>query len=110
KRYIVVHAGTINGFIKDASLVFPSKSTTSDYHGEMNSKTFQRCWVTERLIPSFEVPSLIVMDNAPYHSVLLEKQPLQSWRKDDIIQWLNTNQIPCESTMNKNELLEIAKQ
>lgn len=108
KRFIVVHAGTRNGFIPNASLLFSSKSATSDYHGEMNSDLFKN-WIETQLIPNLEEPSIILMDNAPYHSVLREKSPNQSWSKGSIITWLNNNKIPYDNLMNKSELLEITK-
>ena len=36
KRLIILHAGSANGWIPDAELVFVGKKDTSDYHGEMN--------------------------------------------------------------------------
>ena len=35
--YIVVHAGSENRSLDGAELVFKAKSTTGDYHDEMNS-------------------------------------------------------------------------
>ncbi|GLV40081.1 hypothetical protein CBL_02966 [Carabus blaptoides fortunei] len=34
-RYIVVHAGGKNGFVKNASLLFSSGKCTGDYHGDL---------------------------------------------------------------------------
>lgn len=62
KRFIIIHAGGSSGFAKNASLVFPSKCNTSDYHGEMNGDLFKR-WVTEKFIPNLPTNSSIVMDN-----------------------------------------------
>ena len=36
ERMILLHAGSKNGFISGAKLVFKAKSTTGDYHSEMN--------------------------------------------------------------------------
>lgn len=36
----------------------------------MNSGNFFK-WLDEQLIPALEEPSLIIMDNAPYHSSLV---------------------------------------
>ncbi|XP_050316224.1 uncharacterized protein LOC126750614 [Anthonomus grandis grandis] len=108
KRFIVLHAGHSGGFIKNASLIFASKSKTLDYHGEMNHELFTK-WVENQLIPNLEEPSLIIMDNAPYHSVQLEKQPSSSWKKQEIAEWLVKNNIPYNRQMFKPELLSIAK-
>lgn len=90
------------------SYLLASKSKTMDYRGEMNSDTFRR-WVCEKLLPNFEEPSLIVMDNAPYHSNILNKQPTSSWKKLYTINWLQENKIHFENSMRVPELLNIAR-
>jgi hypothetical protein len=40
-RLILVHAGSENGFIQKASLVFQAGKATGDYHGQMNYKNFE---------------------------------------------------------------------
>lgn len=108
KRYIILHAGTEKGFIENASLIFPSKTRAADYHAEMNSQKFKE-WVTTQLIPNLEKNSIVVMDNAPYHSVVLNKAPNTSSRKQDIIDWLHNNNVNCSSELTKPELLELVK-
>lgn len=108
KRFIVLHAGTRDGFINDCSLLFASKSKLLDYHGEMNSELFSK-WVKESLIPNLEEPSIIIMDNAPYHSVQAEKQPTSAWKKSNISEWLMHKGIPYEEGITKQEMLQIAK-
>lgn len=108
KRYIILHAGSSNGFVNNASLVFASKTKTGDYHGEMNGDLFFK-WVKEKLVCNLEEPSLIVMDNAPYHSVLMEKEPSSSWNTPALVKWLNDNSVPFEENMSKKELLQLAK-
>lgn len=75
----------------------------------MNSEMFTK-WVSENIIPNLPEPSLIIMDNAPYHSTLVEKQPCSSWQKTSIADWLNKNNIMFEPHMFKTELLQLAKQ
>ncbi|KAJ4442360.1 hypothetical protein ANN_03946 [Periplaneta americana] len=41
---------------------------TRDYHGQMNSTNFER-WVNTQLLPNLPEKSVVVMDNAPYHSI-----------------------------------------
>lgn len=108
KRFIVVHAGSKDGFVEDCGLLFASKSKILDYHGEMNSEMFTK-WVNESLIPHLEEPSLVVMDNAPYHSVQIDKQPSSAWRKNEIAQWLIKNGISFEDGITKHEMFHIAK-
>ncbi|KAJ8914219.1 hypothetical protein NQ315_003582 [Exocentrus adspersus] len=108
KRFIVLHAGTSKGFVEDADLLFCSKSKVGDYHGEMKSNIFTK-WVEERLIPNLEEPSLIVMDNAPYHSVLIEKQPSISSRRMKLMEWLHKYNTIYDEKMTNAELLLLAK-
>ena len=50
-RYIIVHAGGEGGFVKDAALIFKARSTTGDYHGQMNALNFEK-WINEKLLPN----------------------------------------------------------
>ena len=70
-RWIVLHAGSANGFVRNGLLVFQSKKT-GDYHEEMDSARFEK-WFTEQLLPNIIPNSVIIMDNAPHHSVKFEK-------------------------------------
>lgn len=67
KRFIVVHAGGRNGFVPEAGLLFVSGQKKGDYHGEMNGETFQK-WM-KNLLEHVTEPSIIIMDNASYHSI-----------------------------------------
>lgn len=108
KRFIVLHAGSKSGFVPNASLVFQSKSSKGDYHGEMNGENFKK-WVIESLITNLTEPSLIILDNAPYHSMLVEKMPSSSWTKADISKFLTENKIPYDSSAFKIDLLKLAQ-
>ena len=89
ERLVVVAAGTTDGFIDGSFLYFPAKNTSGDYHGEMNGDIFLR-WLTTQLLPLLEEPSVLVMDNAPYHSIMTEESrcPTTATRKCDLIKWL----------------------
>lgn len=108
KRFIVLHAGHKGGFVPNASNVFATKSKLADYHGDMNAEIFVK-WLKEKLVPNLEEPSLVIMDNASYHSIEKEKQPTSSWTKPAIIAWLQKHSIPFEDNLLKPELLYIAK-
>ncbi|XP_063221069.1 uncharacterized protein LOC134530278 isoform X2 [Bacillus rossius redtenbacheri] len=66
KRFIVVNAGGRTGFVPGAGLLFVSGQKTADYHGEMNGEAFLM-WFEDMLV-HLEEPSVIIMDNASYHS------------------------------------------
>ncbi|GBM76097.1 hypothetical protein AVEN_122563-1 [Araneus ventricosus] len=104
-RLIITHVGSERGFVNDAADIFSSKKT-KDYHEEMDGNHFES-WFKSKLIPKLEPNSIIVMDNASYHSVKEEKLPTQSWRKKDIQEWLTNKNIPWGSDLLKLELLQI---
>jgi hypothetical protein len=53
----------------------------------MNAETFEK-WMKDDLLPSLSEPSIVVLDNASYHSRLEEKLPTCSWRKNELQAWL----------------------
>lgn len=104
--YIVLHAGTRRGFIPEAALIFSSKTKDPDYHGEMNKENFLQ-WFKNQLLTKLEEPSIIIMDNASYHSSLLEKVPNSSWKKADIQNWLQQKRLEFPPEALKLNLLDI---
>lgn len=107
RRLIVTHIGSDTGFLDGGLLLFESKST-GDYHEEMNAQTFEK-WFSS-ILARVEPGSVIVLDNAPYHSRRTERQPTSSWRKDQIVEWLRDKGISHDDQMLKIELLNIARQ
>lgn len=106
-RLIVVHMGCEEGFLKDGLMVFQSKST-ADYHEEMTGNVFEDYF--RELLPSLEDNSVVVLDNAPYHSVKCEKIPNMSWKKNEIANWLKQKGFNADSSYLKKELLYIVEQ
>jgi ABC-type Zn2+ transport system substrate-binding protein/surface adhesin len=72
----------------------------------MNGENFEH-WMSTQLLPNLEEPSVIVMNNASYHNVHIEKPPIQSWRKDEIIAWLQEKLIHFAEGSFKAELLNL---
>lgn len=107
KRLIVVHIGSEDGFVPGELLCFESKKNNQDYHDEMNGDSF-RDWL-EGVLPRLKANCVIVMDNAPYHSVKKEKCPTTQWRKSDIIDWLTSKGEVIDNSMIIPELLEVVK-
>ena len=85
-RLIILHAGSENGWIDGADLVFQSKKATGDYHD----------------VPS---NSLIVMDNASYHSRRIEKVPTSNSRKSDMQDWLTSHGIEYPERALKTRII-----
>jgi len=69
----------------------------------MNATVFKE-WFVDAL-KLLEEGSIIVMDNASYHSTLLEKVPRTNWKKADIQQWLADHNVPFRMDEMKAELL-----
>ncbi|KAJ8912064.1 hypothetical protein NQ315_016753 [Exocentrus adspersus] len=107
KRLIVLHAGSENGFVNDALLLFEGKKS-GDYHEEMNANVFEN-WFSE-FLKKLPDNSVIVMDNASYHSRKVEKVPTQSSKKADMQAWLRSKNIKFEEGMVRRQLLDIIRQ
>jgi len=97
KRLIVLHIGSEDGFVPGGLLAFESKKNSSDYHDEMNGNSFRE-WLLG-VLPKLKDNAVIIMDNAPYHSVKVEKCPTTNWRKADTIGWLKSKGEVIDSTM-----------
>lgn len=109
KRYIVLHGGTSEGFVDKAGLLFSTKNKSADYHDNMSAEMFEK-WLEFQLLPTLEEPSIIILDNASYHSRLILKQPASNWKKCEIEEWLQNRGISYAKDLLKNEMLILAKQ
>ncbi|XP_029345261.1 uncharacterized protein LOC115034062 [Acyrthosiphon pisum] len=63
----------------------------------------------EGILPRLKPNSVIVMDNASYHSVKIDKAPSSNTRKADIIKWLTDKGIFIDRPMVIPELLLMVK-
>lgn len=71
-RLIILHIGSDDGFLEDGALILQgSNSNSSDYHNEMNSEIYEK-WFSQ-ILSKLQPNSVIVIDNASYHSRLQEK-------------------------------------
>ena len=94
-RIVIVHCGGRSGFIDGALGITHKKmaDAPADYHGTMNSAIFED-WFENSVLKMLEEPSVIVCDNAPYHSRVLNPRPNSSWRKPLILHYMSTHNIP----------------
>ncbi len=98
-RLIIVHAMTAAGWVQGAELVFEAAKRTGDDHGQMHWEHFST-WFAEQLLPSIPSRSLIILDNAPYHNVLVEDAvPTPQSRKEQLCAWLTRNALPWTPDM-----------
>ena len=65
-------------------------------------------WLQERLIPNLESKSVIVVDNASYHNVQLNRHPTSNARKGEM-SWLDERGIRYNSDITKAELYDLIK-
>lgn len=105
-RFIIVHAGSSSGFIKDASLIYKASSTTGDYHSNMNFNNYSK-WLNEKLLPNLPDKSVIVMDNASYHNTRSSSIPTSNSRKSDMQKWLTEHGIPFNALSRNVELYDL---
>jgi len=75
----------------------------------MDAEAFEK-WFQEQLLSNLPCGSVIVLDNAPYHSRQLLKVPCSSTKKGDILEFMKIKIIevpsPCPT---KSVLLNIIK-
>jgi transposase len=108
-RLIIVHAMTRLGWVPGAELVVEAAKRTGDYHGQMNWENFST-WFSDQLLPNIPSHSLIILDNAPYHTVVVEDAfPTPKSRKEQLCAWLSRNDIPWTPDRLKPELYDLCK-
>ena len=66
--------------------------SSADYHQDMNVNLFEK-WFSEQSLPNILLHSVIVMDNAPYHSRILSKIPNTASKKEDILTFMTNKNI-----------------
>ncbi|GBO98778.1 hypothetical protein EVAR_256_1 [Eumeta japonica] len=108
-RWIIVHAGSDKGFVPNAQLIFKSQSKSGDYHDDMNRDNFMK-WLQQKLTPNLPPQSIVVMDNAPYHSVVVNKTPTMSTTKAEMQNWIVSKGLSYLPTMVKAQLFEIIQE
>lgn len=64
-------------------------------------------WFANKLLPNVRPNSLIVMDNASYHSRRSEAVPVKSWTKKKMLEWLRQKEIQFPPKAKKDEIFSI---
>lgn len=110
KRVIILHAGSDKGFVPNALLLSAKniKQSSADYHEDMTSSLFEK-WFIEQLLPNLSSNSVIVMDNATYHSRQQNKVPNSSTKKDEILKFMESKSMEIPQKATKKVLLEAIK-
>lgn len=108
KRITIIHAGSENGFVPNCLLLSAKNIADSylDYHQDTNAKLFEE-WFEYRLLKNIPKNSVIVMDNASYHSHQTKLVPNSNSTKTEIQNYMLNNDIFFEESYKKRELLEV---
>lgn len=104
-RLILIHAGTLNGFIPNCCHLLRSNGT-GHYHKDLSADAFKNWFLI--LLENIPPNSLIVMDNTPHRSVVKDKAPVTGWKNKEIQDWLTKINVEWSPDMLKGELLELA--
>ncbi|KAJ8912260.1 hypothetical protein NQ315_008851 [Exocentrus adspersus] len=108
KRITILHAGSENGFIRNCLLRSAKNINNSslDYHQDTTAELFEN-WFKNSLLVNIPKNSIIVMDNATYHSRLLNKVPNATNTKAEIQEYMLANDIYFEYSYKKRQLLQV---
>ncbi|CAH1366318.1 unnamed protein product, partial [Tenebrio molitor] len=103
--------------MEGCALLLDTKNNDCDYHNTMNGNVFKE-WVFNQLIPAYcyslhyqnlKKKSVVIMDNAPYHSMRIDKAPNYSNKKSEMQEWLTLHNVTFDRTMTKKQLYELIK-
>lgn len=102
KRITILHAGSENGWVPNALLLSAKNIADSslDYHEDTTGELFEN-WFQHQLLPNIPANSIIVMDNAKYHSRECNKVPSGSSSKQEIKEFLYDKDIYFEEHYTK---------
>ena len=78
-----------------------------DYHDNINGESYEKYFenVCELLKPN----SVIIIDNASYHSRNTDDLPVSKWKKSQFQDWLKVHKIPFRSDALRTELWMLCK-
>jgi len=77
-RLSVVHAGSEDGFVTGAQLMFSTKQDQgpATATAKLMLQIWKK-WIQEKLIPNLPEKSVVVFDNAPYLTIQVDKPSFQ---------------------------------
>lgn len=110
KRISILHCGSKNGWVPNALLLSAKniKDCSLDYHQDMTSELFEN-WMKNSLLPNIPQGSVVVYDNASYHSSLAEKIPNMGSKKEVLQDFLRQHDLYYENHYTKKQLIEVLK-
>lgn len=87
--------------------MYKAGSANGDYHGQMNHGNFEK-WIDEKLIPNLPPRSVVVMDNAPYHTIQVDKPP-NKYTLNDMKEWLRRKEVTFDANLHKVDLYALVE-
>uniref|UniRef100_A0A6P7GZG8 Uncharacterized protein LOC114342564 n=1 Tax=Diabrotica virgifera virgifera TaxID=50390 RepID=A0A6P7GZG8_DIAVI len=108
KRICILHCGGEDGWVTDSLLLSAKdiKDSCLDYHQDITGELFES-WFKNNLLPNLADNSVIVLDNASYHSRQLKKIPNKYSRKDELQDFLLSQDLYFEDWYTKDQLVEV---
>lgn len=103
---IVLHVGSVEGFVPGCLLYFELEKLTNEYKEELNCRFFN--WFKEILL-LLNDHSIVIMENLFNYSIKLDEVPVQSWKKEQIIKWLKSKGTNVPKSTEKTKLMDIVK-
>ena len=79
-----------------------------DYHNSMDGESY-KCYFEKSICQNILKHSVIVIDNAPYHSKNTLNYPTSKWRKQQFVDWLTEKNIAFPDKALKAELWTLVK-
>ena len=80
---------SVDGGENDSEIAYPFGK---DYHDSMDGESY-KCYFEKSICQNIPKHSVIVIDNAPYHSKNTENYPTSKWQKQEFVDWLTEKNI-----------------
>jgi transposase len=109
-RLVILHCGSSDGFVENGLYLCGKnmEQCNVDYHKNMDACMFEE-WFENTLIPKLRPNSVIVLDNASYHSKQSDKIPNTGSLKTEIQGFLMKHELYYEDGYTKKQLLEVLR-
>ena len=99
---------TVDGGENDSEIA-ESIPFEEDYHDSMDGESY-KCYFEKSICQNIPKHySVIVIDNAPYHSKNTEHYPTSKWRKQQFVDWLTEKNITFPDKALRAELWTLVK-
>lgn len=105
RRIVILHAGNEKGFISGALMLGICSDSVGDSNIQISTEQYHT-WLCHQLIPNLPTNSVLVIENAPHNTQVLEKAP-SFFSSTEMKAWLIQKEIHFDVTATMPELDEI---